>query len=138
MITISRPNWIAPYHGVWKRERVRVCYVYGLHGADGSYNDEIGRPWIDASIAPLIATLNRAGFLTDFCCSGMARDHTNRNHLTGYISFKDTSIKALIGDRLPKVAYWEGQGWIIIRMKRVSDVEKRAAWKAIRKMAESV
>lgn len=92
--TISPARWIKPYLG---RALVRACRVSGLVGGhgNGDWVDDEGRPWVDASIAKLIVSLNSAGYTTSFSCSGLRADHVKPGDLKtryigrGYIVFRD-------------------------------------------------
>ncbi len=44
---------------------------------------------IDASFAKHIKELNRLGYKTRWCCSGVSQDHPEGSYENGYISFSD-------------------------------------------------
>jgi hypothetical protein len=43
--------------------------------------------FIDKSLIKIIKTLNKLGYTTEYCCSGLYQDHLNTNFSCGYISF---------------------------------------------------
>ena len=120
---IEKAKWISPYDD--KSQRVRACRVSGLldlswYGKD----DEEGRPWIDASIAKLIVAFNRAGYITEFCCSGLPEDHENPTCLAGYIMFNNLSPNLF---PLPHGLKWDGD--LSIRRKdNISSTQLKQAW----------
>ena len=127
---IEKAKWITPFPD--KAQRVRACRISGLETVswygDG---DKQGRPWIDASIAGLIVSLNRAGFPTIFCCSGLPEDHDHAG-CPPYIMFQCESDYLLqhFVDRfptLPEAFKWDGD--LAIRAKAGTSVETlRVAW----------
>lgn len=89
-LTISPPQWVEKHYGSrhkpWKH---RVCYVGGL--ANDLCNYGRGGPVpIDASIVHIIVELNRLGYTTSFCCSGLPEDHVGgMGSQSGYLLFAD-------------------------------------------------
>lgn len=63
---------------------------------------------VDASIAPLIVELNRRGFSTTYCCSGVAAEHfTNSDPGPGYIAFQRMSSVKRLWPLLPLLLLFE-------------------------------
>ncbi len=59
---------------------------------------------IDASIYPLITELNKAGFVTNFCCSGLSKDHFDDGNLRhAYVGFDLHKMSKMHVDHLRKV-----------------------------------
>ena len=84
--SVEPPKWIAPYSSYDDKRRIRACRINGLDSTWYAGEDPLGRAWVDAGIAPLIASLNCAGFPTEFCCSALPEDHSDMSQvLAGYI-----------------------------------------------------
>jgi len=80
---------------------------------------------IDSSMVPLIMALNQRGHLTDFCCSGLKREHRENKFgiSQGYISFRDRRLPPY---PLPCWLYREGG---CIRMDHgATEQQKETAW----------
>ncbi len=86
---ISAPQWVTRTFrdSTWRH---RISLVAGISPPPFAHSEWWidGQAVIDASIAPLIATLNEHGFVTEFCCSGLPDDHTEHPHgSAAYIQF---------------------------------------------------
>lgn len=68
----------------WKDYDYWVRDVYGI--CDELYPKHNGRVEVDRSIVDVVVALNKAGFMTWACCSGLMRDHSIKM-TSGYISF---------------------------------------------------
>ncbi len=76
-----------------------LLLVFGLAEQEGDYEMVIidgEEKQIDKFIAPIIKDLNRRGYHTLACCSGLQREHKNpKGHAYLSISFKDGLKKKL-------------------------------------------
>lgn len=70
----------------------------GMGDQEGEAVEVEGLGLIDASIAPLVRKLNRAGYVTLASCSGLMREHPqHQGQMKGYLSFRaGTSNEAVI------------------------------------------
>ncbi len=126
--------------------RVRSCDIEGVPNSYanperfGSSDTEPVAAPVDASIAPLIVSLWRAGLPTAFCCSGLLEDHDDSgdkdpHQITkpsrrAYISF-DVPVSVVLGGVLPEPLYFDGDS--IIRCRNAAETELRAAWEILTK-----
>ncbi len=85
---ISAPQWVTRTFRdqTWRH---RISLVAGISPPPFAHSEWWidGQAVIDASIAPLIARLNRCGYVTEFCCSGAPEDHEGDNESAAYIQF---------------------------------------------------
>ena len=131
-------KWITPYPHDPDR-KIRSSLINGLYSTWYS-DDQLGRAWVDAGIAPLIASLNNAGFPTEFCCSALPEDHENmREVYSGYITIlvpgKDWPFKLI------EPLYLDHAGkTTVIRSRqyrgRMKADELRTAWKDLENQVE--
>jgi hypothetical protein len=125
------PQWITSHSG--GRHLERVCRVPGLADSDDRRRTSgFPGPWVDYSIAPLIAELNQLGFETLACCSGLPEDHKPCDQLGGYILFAGPVRPQL--PTLPTGLEWEGPGWLQSRFKHTPELSMKL-W---RQMGEPV
>ena len=76
---------------------VAPCPKYGCHGRVSP---------VDELIVPMIQKLNKAGFSTDFCCSGHLIGHDPTSKLS-YISFCGVDPRDYRVEN-PALWYWDG------------------------------
>lgn len=120
---IAPAEWYLPYEGA--HHRVRGSLVTGLT-CPAHYADSEGRLRIDATIAGLIVKLNRAGYSTEFSCSGLPEDHEEDMldcfTRMAYIAFQRYEPALPI----PHHLYWDHD---CIRVRPETTIEEmRAGW----------
>ena len=111
-LSLSKPFWNA--HPQAPHMKNRVSVIYGLSSG----------PAVDVSIADLVLRMNEVGLVTNFCCSGLNKDHRGQpGQVAGYISFVHPVPKALallLGDYL--------ESRTLIRVYHYSEKHVMASW----------
>lgn len=145
---IGEPFWFSYDYGEGLAQKCYVRKVYGI--CNELYNSEDNSVLIDNSIVDLIVLLNKKGFTTWCCCSGLDVDHFLQES-EGYLAFGNAAgvnkISEIQWQILKSLAFdagfdsfddVDGEWYSKTFRTHGTDEEKKAVWDRYYKLIENL